>query len=66
MISDILSSVYYYINPIKIPEIILYLIGKNLETYLNISDLYNVKLLNKELTKNVYLQKELRIKKILL
>ena len=66
MISDILSGVYYYINPIKIPEIIFYLIGKNLETYLNISDLYNVKSLNKELNQNIYLQKELRVKKTLL
>ena len=49
MLTNILSKICNYLNTNKIPEIIPYLIGKDLETYLNISDLYNIKLLNKEL-----------------
>jgi len=66
MLAIVLSKIYFYVNPIKIPDIIPYLIGKDLEMYLNISDLYNVKLLNKELNNDIYLQKELRVKIILL
>jgi len=65
MLAIVLSKIYSYVNPINIPDIIPYLIGKDLETYLNISDLYNVKLLNKELNNDIYLQKELRVKIIL-
>jgi len=65
MLAIVLSKIYSYVNPVKIPDIIPYLIGKDLETYLNISDLYNVKLLNKELNNDIYLQKELRVKIIL-
>ena len=62
MLAIVLSKIYFYVNPVKIPDIIPYLIGKDLETYLNISDLYNVKLLNKELNNDIYLQKELKFK----
>ena len=66
MLTNILSNIYYHMFPKKIPGIIPYLIGKNLETYLNVSDLHKIKLLNKELNNDVYLQKELNVKKTLL
>ena len=66
MLTNILSNIYYYIYPKKIPAIIPYLIGKNLETYLNVSDLHKIKSCNKELNNNIYLQKELNVKKTLL
>jgi len=66
MLTNILSNIYYYIYPKKIPAIIPYLIGKNLETYLNVSDLHKIKLCNKELNDNIYLQKELNVKKSIL
>ena len=66
MLTNILSKICNYLNTNKIPEIIPYLIGKDLETYLNISDLYNIKLLNKELNNDIYLKKELDVKKTLL
>ena len=61
MLVTVLSKIISYVNPVKIPDIIPYLIGKDLETYLNIRDLRNIKLVNKELNHDIYLQKELNI-----
>ena len=62
MLATVLSKIISYVNPVKIPDIIPYLIGKDLETYLNIRDLRNIKLVNKELNHDIYLQKELKFK----
>ena len=66
MLATVLSKIISDVNPVKIPDIIPYLIGKDLETYLNIRDLRNIKLVNKELNQDIYLQKELKFKLALL
>jgi len=60
---NISSSNHCHVYPIKIPDIIPYLSGKNLELYLTIKELHKVKLLNKELNNNIYLDTELCVKK---
>ena len=59
----LLSNIYYSFFPTRVPDIIYYIIGKNLEPYLNITDLHKLKLVNRELKNNIYLQKELYLKK---
>ena len=43
----LLYNIYYSFIPIRVPDIIYYVIGKNLEPYLNIADLHKLKLENK-------------------
>ena len=59
----LLSNIYYSFFFFFFTDIIYYIIGKNLEPYLNITDLHKLKLVNRELKNNIYLQKELYLKK---
>ena len=63
--TNIIYNIYYHFFPMRKFDIICYAMGKNLERYLNMTDLQNVKLVNKELINNIYLEKEMCKKQII-
>ena len=66
MFKNVVEYLYILIYGDRIPDIIIYLLGKNLEKYLHLKDLHNLKNTDKELYNNDYVSKEIRYQKCIL